>query len=625
MLRSVLGACKAGIMRIAKGNRNISILWCVLILTLAWVAWCIFFLPAGVDVTDEGYYCSTAWRFSQGDLPYADSNATNGLSFWFTSWVFYIYPGCGLLGLRIVWAVFMLLYALAMAGILLRYFDPVLSFAASGVSLFFVTGGAIKVLCYNQVPVLGLLVAVWLWLAACESGGRKQVLLAAGAGISALLATLCRISLLPILLLPVLSIVYDSLCGFRPAGRMKAAIAFMAAYIIGLACFFLALYIFDLLNYFSSSLFTSTDRPGYTLNEMINHFLYSFLFLLIPAVLLSIVILLKNYQTVVAALQKNRKFSTGVSIIVAVLCFLALFPGREVIYQVLLYIRWYTYGLFTNPFSREMQEYSHILLALAFSIAFAVAVLHFVYAVSHRKNNKEHAVYRLSIAALFMSILMILGTGNYPAPFSVRAIAWLPISVAFCLSWTWVEWQTARMSNNGCRWLIKLPLILAALIYVFCGVVASCFPYRDNYIGNLNSQAASTRLQGIRTTAERAQILDSLVAAVERNSSSGDRILAYENLPMLYFLTNRLPSPNTTWVSDFLPVPVKQSILKDMVERNRLPTLIIRAQYSTREVLWPVSKNPLKWDYADPIDAYIREHYRIVEEIERFQIELPID
>lgn len=262
---------------------------------------------------------------------------------------------------------------------------------------------------------------------------------------------------------------------------------------------------------------------------------------------------------------------------------------------------------------------------LSRSVSFAAAIRHLFKALGIGKNNKEHPVYRLAVLALLMSILMILGTGDYPASYSVRAIAWLPVSAAFCLSWSWIEWQLARMSNNGYRWLIRSPLILAALIYVFCGIVASCFPYRDNFIGNLNSQPASTKLQGIRTTAERAQILDRLVAAVERNSKPGDRILAYENLPMLYFLTGRLPATNTTWVSDFLPLTVKQSILSDMVKRDRLPTLAIRAQYSTREVLWPLVSNPLIWDAADPIDSYIREHYRIINEIDGFQIMVPVD
>jgi len=614
-------------MHITKTKCNIRIFWGIIILTLAWAIWCVFFLPAGVNVTDEGLYCSEAWRLAQGDLPFKDSYAFSGLSFWFLSGVFQIFPGCGLLGLRIVWAVVMLLCAFVMAGILLRYFDPVISFIASGASLFFVTGGFIKVLCYNQMPVLGLLVAVWLWLAACESGGRKQVLFAAGAGVSALMATLCRISLLPVIFLPLLTTAYDSLYGFRPAGWIKTTFVFMAAYIIGLACFLLTLYINDLLDYFTSSLLATTSGAGHSLDDMVSNFIYSFLYLLIPSVLLLIVILFKHYQSFTATLRKNKKLSIGILIILAVLCFMTFFFGLDIICRVTLQLLDNIYGpltiLFGNTFGAAILIYNYILIVIAFSITFAAAICHFGYATGNENNYKEHSAYRLSFVALFMSILMILGTNNYPSSYAVRAISWLPISVAFCLTWSWIGWKTNSISNNVCRWLIRSPLILAALIYVFCGIVLSCYPYGDHYIGDLNKEATSTKLRGIITTSERAQILDSLVAAVDRYSSPGDRILAYDHLPMLYFLTNRLPSTNTTWL---LGWPLRDSILNDMISRHRLPKLVIRAQFSVSYLPhWPVVNDPLKWNDADPIDKYIREHYRIIEEIDGVQILLPVD
>ncbi|MFA5401196.1 MAG: hypothetical protein WC359_12185 [Dehalococcoidia bacterium] len=615
---------RAGITHIAGEKHYIRILWCVLILILAWAGWCVFFLPAGADVTDEGLYCSEAWRFSQGDLPFMDSNAAFGLSFWFASLVFYIFPGCGLLGLRVVWAVFMLLCALATAGILLRYFKPIPSFAAAGVSLIFVSGGAIKVLGYNQMPVLGLLIAVWLWLAACESGGKKQVLLAAGAGIAALLSALCRISLLPVLLFPLVTLCYDALCGARPPGGIKAAIAFMAAFLAGLLCFFLSLYAFDLCGYFLSSLTQTTGIAGHSLREMARYLAYSLLYLLLPALLLSVVILFINYRTALAALRKYPVTGAGVLIVVAALCLVSLIFYFDTLRQEVLWLRGDIYGLLTNPFSRRTWRYSYILIALAFSIVFAAAVRRFIDARGNEKNNGGQPVYRLAAAALFITVLMILGTANYPASGSVRAIAWLPVSMAFCLSWSWIGTRTHK-PGKGCRWLIRALFIIVALVYVYCGIAAACFPYRDDYIGRLDSQASSAKLQGIRTTAERARILDGLVAAVEHNSSPGDRILAYENLPMLYFLTDRPPSTNTTWISDFLPGTVKSSILADMIGRERLPELVVRAQYSTHELLWPVVQKPLKRDDSDPIDAFIREHYQVIDTIDGFQIMAPID
>jgi hypothetical protein len=43
--------------------------------------------------------------------------------------------------------------------------------------------------------------------------------------------------------------------------------------------------------------------------------------------------------------------------------------------------------------------------------------------------------------------------------------------------------------------------------------------------------------------------VDLLVEAVQSNSEPGDRVLAYENLPMLYFAADRLPAADRSWLS----------------------------------------------------------------------------
>ena len=257
-----------------------------LLLTSVWIAWCIYFLPKGIDFTDEGLYCSDAWRLAQGDLPFRDSLAGSGLSFWWASMIFRVYPSVSLLGLRIVWAVVMLLCALITAKLISRYFDSIISFLGIAVALSFATSGAIKILSYNTMPMLGLLMVCWLWLAACNRSGKTQLLLAAGAGIAALLATSCRISLLPIVFLPIITIAYDYCCGIKMEGRLPATITFMATYLGGLACFLLALNAIDLTGSFFHSLTATTSIPGYSLSEQLFNFRDAVLYYLFPINLL---------------------------------------------------------------------------------------------------------------------------------------------------------------------------------------------------------------------------------------------------------------------------------------------------------------------------------------------------
>ena len=291
-----------------------------LLLAAVWAAWCIYFLPKGLDFTDEGLYCSQAWRFAQGDLPFRDSTGMTAPSFWFLSWVFRVFPDCTLLGLRIVWAVVMLVCALVTANLMLRYFNPVVSFAGAGVSLFFATSGAIKILSYNTMPILALLLAAWLWLAACSRSGKMQLVLAGGAGMAAFLATSCRVSLLPIVFLPVLSMVYDRCCGMKMDGWLRATTAFLATYLAGLACFFLALGAAGLMGDLSSSLMATASVPGHSLKDMILNFRYSSLYFLLPTIPILVLLFASRFNNVAAFWKKHRRSIIYVVVPVLVAC-----------------------------------------------------------------------------------------------------------------------------------------------------------------------------------------------------------------------------------------------------------------------------------------------------------------
>ena len=41
------------------------------LLAAVWAAWCIYFLPKGLDFTDEGLYCSEAWRLPRVTFQFA--------------------------------------------------------------------------------------------------------------------------------------------------------------------------------------------------------------------------------------------------------------------------------------------------------------------------------------------------------------------------------------------------------------------------------------------------------------------------------------------------------------------------------------------------------------------------
>ena len=587
-----------------------------------------FFLPNGLDFTDEGLYCSDAWRFAQGDSPFLDSLGAFGLSSWWLSWVFHVFPGCGLLDLRVVWAITMLLYAFVTAALLLRYFSPITSFAGAAIGLFFATSGTTKVLNYNTMPILGLLVAVWLWLFACRQRGKFQLLLAGGAGVAAFLATTCRISLLPIVLLPVSTVLYDYFCGIKMEGRLQTIIAFLATYIGGLACFFLAVFIAGLSGNLFASLVASTTVPGHSLHELIVNLRDSTFYYLLPAIPILFVLFIKRFRSMKALIKQHKRIVLCIIVPVLISCLAIVVLNWDATFKVAGWLKRGILDLSLDPFARPSRGSLLFLLALAIALVLANTIFHVFYSRLRKEGAKTHDIYRLGFIAVFLSFLMIPGTNNVPAS-SIKAISYLPLAMAFCLSWSWVLEQKKGAVNINIRWFAGIALVFLSLVYLFYGIVPGCYPYRDSYVGELTGHASATKLCGIITTSERAHIADQLIEAVKSNSEPGDRILAYENLPMLYYLTDRLPSVKTTWLTETFPKSLRESILEDMINRDRLPQLVIRATYTTRNPRWPEVQRPLYWkgnqQETDPIDKYVREHYKVLQDVDGFQIMVPME
>jgi hypothetical protein len=595
-----------------------------LLLAAVWAIWCAFFLAKGLDFTDEGVACSDAWRLAQGDLPFRDTPAYTGLSSWLLSGVFHVHPDCGLLGLRIVWAVVMMLCAFLTARIMLRHFNPLVSFAGTAAALFFVTGGVYRVLSYNSMPVPFLLLAALLWLDAHHTSGRRQVLMACGAGIAAFIATACRLSLLPIVLLPLLTIVYDHYCGAEVIRRWRVAGAFTASYLAGVACFFLTLGVIGVVGDFGAGLGETGAVPGHSLYDMLGNAALSVLFFLAGAMSVLVPVLLLKRRRVIELLSGGRR---AVVSVVSIIALLGLSLGL---------LQWSgaidVAGWFRDAGGRVLDaDPPHKLVGYGLAVGLSVGVILVAMASrifrSHgdEPESATQGRYRLALVALFLSLLMILGTNNVPA-YSLRYVSWLPICAAVGLVWLWITENAGHRIGTRLASAAKVGVLVFLVLCVLYGVDLNRYPYRSGHASEQVAALETGRLDGVLTTTDRARTVDLLVEAVQSNSEPGDRILAYENLPMLYFAADRLPAADRSWVSENFDRSLRESIPEDMIARGRIPALVIRATYTTRDPAWPTVRAPLEWSdgeqETDPIDRYVREHYEVIDVIDGFEIML---
>lgn len=611
-------------MQITRLSNKYQIIIGSLLLIALWAVWCLFFLNKGIDLTDEGLFCSEVWRFAQGDIPFRDSTAAFGLSFWWLSWVINIFPDCTLLDLRITWAIVTLLCAIITANLMLRFFNPIISFAGMAVSLFVATSGVIKILSYNSMPVIFLLLTAWLWLLACNKRGYPQLLLAAAAGILAFLATTCRLSLLPVVLLPLSTIIYDLCCRVKMHHRLPAIATFIIAYLAGLLIFFIVINSMGLTSEFIQTFTITFGIQGHSMQNMVINFLFSSFYYLFPTVIFLIVLIILHFKHVLAFSRQHKKallyILIGILVIIIAIIIWDVLSTHSILGFLLngiqsVFITYFTVGTLNLFF-----------ISLAIGVTLSAVIRHIFSSDIDRQTDKIHQIYRLGIMAVLLALLMIPGTGNVPAS-SVKYMAWLPISLSICLLWLWIPKHVEYPAKSYRSWSLKGLLIVLIIFCALQGIYANHTPYRERPVNELVVTPETTKLQGIFTTSERASIIDQLVSSIELHSQPGDRILAYENIPMLYYLSERLPSTNLTWITESYPLPIREFVLEDMLQRDRIPQLIIRTIYTTRNADWPTSKYPLQWKNnepdTDPINKYVNDNYQVIQEINGIQILAP--
>ena len=93
-------------------------------------------------------------------------------------------------------------------------------------------------------------------------------------------------------------------------------------------------------------------------------------------------------------------------------------------------------------------------------------------------------------------------------------------------------------------------------------------------------------LTGVLTTNERAKVMQELLDELRKYVKPGDFIFAYEEISLIYFLTQTRTYLYHTWPMLEQPANFKKLIEKAEIERPLLP-VVVRAKASTSARHWP--------------------------------------
>jgi hypothetical protein len=553
----------------------------------------------GFDLSDEGMYAATALRYTLGDLPFRDEIYTaNHSADILLSLVFRVCPEISLRELRLLGNG---VNALAMAltfSFLSRYAPPLLVALLCLIYFLFNDFLGIATPSYNSLSSDFTLVAAILWLLSMAARGKTlRLSLAILAGTLLGMATISYLTIALAVAGPVIFILgsrymSDEIVPDGDTEPIVATLAFIATFAIVMLAALVALVILGILPDFISANLATLHT--YELGAKG------------PAVKL---------------LNSSRALSPhlpyGLVTIGLFFAALLLTPARwsrrgvmGMIVIVAIFLLWlYTMSPAQHSAPRDAKiAFISLTLSLAVATAFVREapshhgpagwtfvrivflgwgwLLSFIYAIS--SSSGSSAI--MGLAPLFLISMLSLygyirGRSGYAGPDHPRTYLWPALYGALVVA-----------------------LLTEGAIYYRRSVYRESDPARQTVL------FTHPKVAGISSTPEKVHATEALLSYLSSRVRPGDFLLAYHEIPGIYFLTSTRPAYAAAWARDVLRLEYRESLLRKMVDAGRLP------EYSVRMLVADDWKTPLPYDPKSPLDLFVKQHYRLERTIYPFEI-----
>jgi hypothetical protein len=276
-------------------------------------------------------------------------------------------------------------------------------------------------------------------------------------------------------------------------------------------------------------------------------------------------------------------------------------------------------------------HYSDVVF-LVLGILYTVLLL---YATGIEKSNKQLRL--INFVALLILIIIPFGAG-VGLRLSIFGM-WIPIPIAYAYISRFKEIKVKiSIVNDSDSTNLMLGLsswetkIFRGVVFILLVMFSLYLAFGDTYndSGNRIKMLYSVehpRLRGIFTTQERAKVTQELLDEIPKYVNEDDYLLAYNEIPMLYFLTKTKPYLYNSWIEGEVPYKVKQLLDKAIRERPNLP-VVVKAKYTANDPYWPKRNAPTKLSDINEniatIDNFTKLNgYSIVWENDFFEILIP--
>jgi len=542
----------------------------------------------GIDLTDEGSYLSTAMRYSLGDVPFRDEFMNTVRPFdLLVSPVFIVFPDISLLQMRSLGLILDILSLITLFLFFSRYAPPLLVAFACSVA-FFINCGILSP-SYNSLSRGFSTISLTFYLFSCVSEGRyRRISLSALGGAFFSLCVLSYPSQMLLLIIPIAAGVFSLFSATRRDTLWTAWFAFVGTFVSLMVFGFILLISLGLLPDFVEGFSTMRSITPFGSGPWVkSQILLRELLQIMPYGLGILCVYLVAFLIVPA---NRRRFDFVLAALaVAVMSSIFAIPSPPPTVKVFV-----------------------------FAVILPLVGLFLKYSVdSQSSSNIKWNTARNSAIAWGFFLALIYGTTSGNSVLQCRnGIAPL-LAVGVVALYRFVD-EHAQSSGDSMRrvmwpvlpYLMIIPFGFAGLEYSYHNI------YRDLDVDKLTAQFKHPKLKGIYSTPEKVATLEDLLDYLDERVKPRDYFLAYNYIPMLYFLTQSRPPYGAAWARDDWPLPVRQRLLNKMIQHDRIP------EYCVRMLTWPVSswKRVMPYDERGPLDLFVNSNYYLEHIIYPFEI-----
>ena len=151
----------------------------------------------------------------------------------------------------------------------------------------------------------------------------------------------------------------------------------------------------------------------------------------------------------------------------------------------------------------------------------------------------------------------------------------------------------------------------------FCLSERFAYNYRGYHTDALTREFAHPLLAGIWSDPAKVDAIEGTLAFLSNELRAGETLLAYDNAPLFYYLTQSPPALDHVWVTKLLPLPVRERSMEKMLENERVPRFAIRNRQSYPGLHETGYRETTS---IDPVHAFVLRNYRKVKEFPPFEI-----